>query len=174
MENLLNVKTNWKHATLEYLIKKYDSSQDMSRAAVFKREVKAAEGVNNWKEVQLLLSDLKQEEDLPIFRNFQARYGEETATILKKVREDILSQLKETGLKVLQSQYMLLLLQLNYLEKLKLEKLLIKGDRMMEENKVDMPEMAKLLCEMMLTDKESEELQKIKNILVNWKNNKNV
>ena len=45
MSNLIKIKTTWRHSTLEYHIKEYDSSQDMSREAVFEREVKAAAGI---------------------------------------------------------------------------------------------------------------------------------
>lgn len=168
MENLLNIKSNRKHSTLEYLIKKYDASQDMSRAAVFEREVKAAQGVKNWKEIQTSLSNLDIVEEAPIFTSLQAKYGDETAKILNTVRADILEQLKDT-LKVLQTQYMVLLLQANYLEMLKREKLSLKADRV-EETNIGMPEMAKILCEMMLTDKDSAELLEIRKILVNWRN----
>lgn len=67
MENLINIKSNWKHCTLEYLIKKYDASQDMSRAAVFEREVYAAKEVSDWKCIHRILFDLRKEEDAPIF-----------------------------------------------------------------------------------------------------------
>ena len=170
MENLLNIKCNWKHSTLEYLIKKFDASQDMSRAAVFEREVKAAENVDNWNDIQALLSGLKKIDDAPTFTNIQAKYGNETDEVLKKVRDKILSDLKVTGLKVLQSQYMVLLLQVNYLEFLKKEKLAIKADELVKEQNVDMPEMSKILCEMMLCDKDCNEIKEIRKILVAWRN----
>lgn len=170
MENLLNIKCNWKHSTLEYLIKKYDASQDMSRAAVFEREVKAAENVDNWKEIQVLLCVLKKIDEAPTFSNFQAKYGTETDEVLKKVREKMIGDLKVTGLKVLQSQYMVLLLQVNYLEFLKKEKLAIKANDLVEEQNVDMPEMSKIFCEMMLCDKDCNEIKEIRKILVDWRN----
>lgn len=171
MENLLNIKSNWKHSTFEYLIKKHDSSQNMSRAAVFEREVRAAHGVKNWKAIQMSLLDLKREADAPVFTSLQAKYDDETAELLEEVREDILSQLKIDGtLKVLQTQYMVLLLQANYLESLKQEKLTIKADHMVEEIDVDLPEMSKILTEMMLKDKDCDELKHIRKILVDWRN----
>ena len=175
MDNLLNlnIKCNWKICTLHYLIMKYDSSPNMSRSAIFERAVQSAESVINWKEIQVLLSELKQDENVELFTNFQVKYSEKIAKILKTVREDIMNQLKDT-VKVLQWQYMLASLQLNYLQKLKKEKVSIKSSDNGEEKKVDMPQMAKLLCELMLTDKEAGELQKIKNILIEWKNNKNI
>lgn len=169
MENLLNIKSNWKHATLEYLIKKYDASQNMSRSAVFEREVRAAQGVKDWKAIQASLADLEREEDAPVFKNLQARYGEETAALLPVIRADILDQLQGT-LKVLQAQYMVVLLQANYLEQLKRERLALKADGTVEEASVDLPELAKLLCEMMLQDKDCPELAQIRALAVAWRN----
>lgn len=170
MEKLLNIKCNWKHSTLEYLIKKFDASQDMSRAAVFEREVKAAENVGDWKDIRVLLSELNKIDDAPTFTNIQAKYGTETDEVLKEVRKQMLSDLKVTGLKVLQSQYMVLLLQVNYLEFLKKEKLAIKANEFVEEENVDMPEMSKILCEMMLCEKDCNEIKEIRKILVDWRN----
>ena len=42
-------------------------------------------------------------------------------------------------------------------------------DRMIEEKEIDMPAMAQLLVEMMLTDHQCAELEQIKNLLVDWK-----
>lgn len=168
-DKLINIKTNWKHSTLEYLIKKMDASQDMSRSAVFEREVKAAENVD-WRSIQTSLSELVKNEDAPIFTNLQAKYGEETEEKLSEVRHKMLHDLKETGLKVLQSQYMVLLLQANYLETLKKEKLTIIAEIQIAEENVDMPEMAKIFCEMMLSDKDCEEMKAIRKILVEWRN----
>ena len=169
MDNLLNIKSNWKHATFEYLIKRNDSSQDMSRSAVFEREVKAAYGVNNWKAIQSLLADLRKEEEAPLFTSFQAKYNNETAEILEEVKRDILIQLGE-GVKVLQTQYMVQLLQANYLETLKREKVLLKADELVVEKDTDLPEMSKIFTEMMLKDKDCKELRIIRKILVDWRN----
>lgn len=67
---LLNIKSNWKIIQLEELIKINDPSQDLSRTAVFEREVQAAQHVD-WKEIQLSLLDLKKRMEhrcLPVFR----------------------------------------------------------------------------------------------------------
>ncbi|MFA9396862.1 MAG: hypothetical protein ACERKV_01160 [Clostridiaceae bacterium] len=143
----------------------------MSRSAVFEREVRAAQGVKNWKAIQTSLSDLKREEDAAVFTSLQAKYDDETANILKEVRKDILSQLKG-NLKVLQNQYMVLLFQANYLELLNREKISIKTDYMIDETAVDLPEMAKIFTEMMIKDKDCPDFIKIHKILVEWRNNK--
>ena len=169
MDNFLNIKSNWKHSTFEYFIKKVDSSQDMSRSAVFERAVKAARGVDNWKVIQATLSDLKKEDEAPIFTSFQAKYNDETAEILERVKKDILKQL-EGSLKVLQTQYMVQLLQANYLETLKREKVALKADELIQEKDVDLPEMSKIFTEMILKDKDCSELKQIRKILVDWRN----
>lgn len=171
-ERLLNIKANKKHSILEYLIKKHDPSQDMSRAAVFEREVKAADTVTDWKLIRPLLSNLEENDevkDAPSFSNLQAKYSEETEKILNQVRQKILKDLQGPDFKILQTQYMVLLLQANYLEILKNEKLIIKSDNMPVETDMDMPEMTKTLCEMMLTDRDCKELREIRNILIDWR-----
>ncbi|WP_226671102.1 hypothetical protein [Metabacillus litoralis] len=169
-DKLFNIKSNWKHSTQEYLIKKLDASQDMSRSAVFERAVKVAVNVKDWNLIQKLLSGLEKNEEAPVFTNFQAKYGEETEEILIDVRDKMLEDLKKSGLKVLQSQYMVLLLQANYIKKLKEEKLSIISETQVDEENVDMPEMVKIFCDMMLTDKDCQEIKTIKKILVEWRN----
>lgn len=169
MVNFLNIKSNWKHATYEYYIKQADSSQDLSRSAIFVRAVKAAHGVDNWKVIKASLSGLKKVEGVPIFTSFQVKYDDETAKILEEVKQDILTQLKDS-ITLLQTQYMLQLLQANYLKTLEREKVTLKADEFVEETNVDLPEMSKLLTEMMLKDKDCAELKQIRKILVDWRN----
>lgn len=169
-EYLFNVKTNWKHATQEHTIKKLDVSQDMSRSAVFERAIKAAVHVKDWRSIQALLSGLEKNADAPVFTNFQAKYGEEIEEMLMEVRAKMLEDLQKSGLKVLQSQYVLLLLQANYIQKLKEEKLSIKDETLIDEENVDIPEMAKIFCEMILSDKDGQDIKAIKKILVEWRN----
>lgn len=171
-ENLFNVKTNWKHSTQEYIIKKLDVSQDMSRAAVLERAIKAAVNVKNWSSIQALLSRLVKNAEAPVFTNFQAKYGKETEEILIDIRAKMLEDLQKSGIKILQSQYILLLLQANYIQKLKEEKLSIIDETHVDEENVDMPEMAKIFCEMMLSDKDGQDIKTIKKILVEWRNKK--
>ena len=170
MEHLLNIKSNWKHSTMEYLIKNYDTSQNMSRSAVFERAVRAAAGVKDWDAIRLSLVDLREQKDAPIFTSFQAKYDDATAQLLDTVRTEMLQQLQTAGvLKVLQTQFMVLLLQANYLQKLKEQRLALKANRMVEEADVSLPDIARLLCEMMLQDPGCSELETIRGILVSWK-----
>lgn len=169
---LLNIKSNWKIIQLEELIKINDPSQDLSRTAVFEREVQAAQHVD-WKEIQLSLLDLKKEDGTPLSTSFQAKVSPDTAKILEQVQSDMMHQLSLKRLKV---NYMVLLLQRNYLDQLisrqknlVRKKNVCKTDRMIEEKEIDMPAMAQLLVEMMLTDHQCAELEQIKNLLVDWK-----
>lgn len=166
---LFNIKSNWKHSTQEYLIKKLDASQDMSRSAVFERAVNVAVNVKDWNSIQILLSGLARNVEAPVFTNFQAKYGEETEEILIDVRDKMLEDLKKSGLKVLQSQYMLLLLQANYIKKLKEEKLSIIDETQVDEENVNLPELVKIFCEMMLSDKDCQDSKTIKKILLEWR-----
>lgn len=169
---LLNIKSNWKIIQLEELIKINDPSQDLSRTAVFEREVQAAQHVD-WKEIQLSLLDLKKEDGTPLSTSFQAKVSPDTAKILEQVQSDMMHQLSLKRLKV---NYMVLLLQRNYLDQLISrrknlvgKKNVCKTDRMIEEKEIDMPTMAQLLVEMMLTDHQCAELEQIKTLLVDWK-----
>ena len=164
-----NVKCNWKHAAQEYEIKKLDPAQDMSRSAVFVRMVDAAQNRSNWKEIQALLSNVKKNEKMPIFTSFQAHYDEITEAKLEQVKKDILGQID--NLKILQTQYLLQLLQANYLETLKKALVNIKSD-VVGEAEIDLPEMAKIFTEMILTDKDCNELVMIRKTLLEWRNSR--
>ena len=174
-EKLLNIKTNKRHSILEYLIKKHDPSQDMSRAAVFEREVMAGKTVTDWKLIRPLLSNLEENDeakDAPVFSNLQAKYSEETGRILSEVRQKILDDLRGPDFKILQTQYMVLLLQANYLEILKKERLIIKSEDMTDKTDMDMTEITKCLCKMMLTDKDCDELKEIHDTMIKWRDRK--
>ena len=174
-EKLLNIKTNKRHSILEYLIKKYDPSQDMSRAAVFEREVMAGKKVTDWKLIRPLLSNLEENDeakDAPVFSNLQAKYSEKTGEMLSEVRQKILEDLQGPDFKILQTQYMVLLLQANYLKILKEEKLIIKSEDMTDKTDMDMPEITQCLCKMMLTDKDCNELKEIRSIMIKWRDRK--
>ncbi|HBC30267.1 MAG TPA: hypothetical protein DC024_03320 [Clostridiales bacterium] len=170
MENMINIRCNWKHYSLEYQIKRRDTSQDMSKSAVLSRMIRAADKVEkgDWKLVKELLSKVEKLEEAPVFTNLQAKYDEESAEILERVKSKILLEID--GLKILQAQYLYQLLQVNYLEELKKESLGARADKQVKAEDVNMPEMVKLLVEMILLDKDSDALKKIKTILVDWSN----
>lgn len=173
MDKLLNVRTNWRHSALEYLIKQEDFSQDMSRSAVFEREVDAAINVENWREIQIQLSELKRNEEIPVFTNLQVRYTEETEEKLQAIRDKIFSDLEPFGIKRLQTQYFLLLLEMNYLISLKREKKALSHESSeVFDGDLTIPELSSTLMEMVLYDRDSEELDKIKQIMIEWKKQK--
>ncbi len=165
MEKMLNFRCNWRHVSLEYQIKRYDPSQDLSRSAVLVREIQAAEKVKDWKSVRDRIGEVERIKDAPDITNFQAKYNEESAKSLEKVREKILEDLPE--LQILQTRYLVLLLQINYLEELKKAALAVRSE--LQSESVEAPELVKLLVEMILLDKDSEVLQTIRDLLVDWK-----
>lgn len=169
MEKMLNFRCSQKHISLEYQIKRYDPSQDLSRSAVLAREIRAAEKVEDWKQVRDQIGRVKLLEGAPDITNFQAKYDEESAEILERVRKKILEDLPE--LQVLQTRYLVLLLQINYLEELKKASLTVRTDHKPGED-TDAPELVKLLVEMILLDKDCDGLLKIRDILVDWKHHR--
>lgn len=170
-ENLLNTTCNSKHCSLEKWIKEEDPAQDKSRAGYFKRAVFVAETVDNWVTMATLLSDLKLDKDAPQFTNFQAKYDSETRQALDKVKEKMQKSLIDGKIikRVLQTQYMLQLLMINYLEHIRANKLTIKADKQVDE-KISIPEMSAIFTEMMLTDRDCDALKEIRRILVDWRN----
>lgn len=168
MENMINIRCNWKHSSLEYQIKRIDTSQDMSKSAVLSRMIRMADNVQDWRPIKEQLSKVEKLEEAPVFTNLQARYDEESARILERVKSKIILDID--GLKILQVQYLYQLLQVNYLEYLKKEALTVRADQQIEVKDINIPEMVKLLVEMILLDKDSDDLKKIKTILVDWRN----
>lgn len=166
MANFLNIKTNYKHCTLEHYIKKLDPAPEMSRSAVFERAVRAAEGADNWKKIQERLFNLKNEEGATAFSGMQIHFSDATASILETIKKDICEQ---CGLKVLQAQYMVQLLQVQYLETLERERISLKTENTTDEIDIGLPEMASIFVEMMLKEKDGEHLRQIRNILLDWR-----
>lgn len=79
--------------------------------------------------------------------------------------------MKAIGFKVLRKQYMLFLLQVNYLEKLQKDKLAIRTEHINEEN-IDLPEIMKSLMQMIILDKDCDSLKRISEIIIEWRNNR--
>ena len=167
IKNNINIKVNWRHISLEYQIRKYDSSQDLSRTALLFRMVEAALDVEDWNKVKILLPKIEKLEEAPSFTNFQAKCDSNTFERLEGIKNKILIDLKGS-IQVLQQQYFLQLIMCNYLEKLKTEVLNV-GEKVKNEE-IDAPEMVKILVEMILLDKNSSFINEIKDILVKWKN----
>lgn len=166
---MININCTWKHSSLEYQIKKLDPAMTMSRSDVFSREILAAEKDVNWREIQTLLSRIERINEAPVFSNFQAKYDEKSAAILERIKSEICNDLE---LKTLQNRYLLLLLQVNYLKKLRESTLKLNTNAQGEYEDIDIPDIAKILMEMILLDRESESLKKIKDILIEWRNSR--
>lgn len=171
-EGVLNTKCNQKHCDLEAEIKRLDPNQDKTRPALLKRFLDVAEAKIDWMPSYYLLANVEHIEDAPQFNSWQAKYDVETAGKLQLVRQNMEKSLKEGGVitRVLQTQFMLQLLMVNYLESLKKDILAIKADKMVDEEKITLPEMSAIFTEMMLTDKDCDALKEIRRILVDWRN----
>jgi len=106
--------------------------------------------------------------------SFQAKYDDETAQLLAEVRADMLNQLLEAGrLKVLQDQFMVVLLLKNYLDQLQAQQRLAleassTGDG--GNNVGRLSNTVRILVEMLLQDPECPELEEVRRILVGWRN----
>lgn len=170
-ESILNTKCNPKHCTLEYKIKKEDPTFEMSRADLLKRFVQEGEKVEDWMVPYSWLGEIELDEDAPQFTNWQAKYDEETARKLVDVKKNMQQSLQTGGVitKVLQTQFMLQLLMVNYLESVKKAKLRIKSDNTVAEE-IGLPEMSAIFTEMMLSDRDCESLKEIRTILLKWRN----
>ena len=170
-EGFFSSKSNPKHCDLEAKIKSIDQNQDKSRSALLARFASAAEGVTDWMPYYYLLGDVEHVDDAPQFNSWQAHYDSDTDKKLKTIRQNMERSLKEGGVitKVLQTQFMLQLLMINYLECLKKSILTIKADKQVDEE-IGLPEMAAIFTEMILTDRDNEALKEIRKILVEWRN----
>lgn len=167
----LNIKTNIRHSTLEYIIKELGGQSDLSRSGIFEKAVRAAQGID-WKSIPEfiteLLVDYRNRNDIPVFTSYKVKCSEETNELLKGIIKEIMFQLE---LKVVQKQYLLQLLLGNYILYLKNQRIKLKFNNIIDEE-LSMPDMAKILVEMMLTDSKCKELEQISKILINWNRRK--
>lgn len=167
----LNIKTNIRHSTLEYIIKELGGQSDLSRSSIFEKAVRAAQGID-WKSIPEfiteLLVDYRNRKDIPVFTSYKVKCSEETNELLKGIIKEIMFQLE---LKVVQKQYLLQLLLGNYILYLKNQRIKLKFNNIIDEE-LSMPDMAKILVEMMLTDSKCKELEQISKILINWNRRK--
>ncbi len=170
-EGLFSSKTNQKHCDLEYKIKCLDQNPEKSRSAMLERFVLSAESVTDWMPSYYLLSDIEHNVDAPQFDSWQAKYTPETAEKLQNIRRTMEQSLKDGGVitRVLQTQFMLQLLMINYLESLKRDITAMRSDKVIDET-ISLPDVFALLAELMLLDRDSNTLKEIKKLLVTWKN----
>ncbi len=168
---LFSSKCNPKHCDVEFDIKTLDQNPEKSRSALLERFTAAAESITDWMPTYYLLSNIEHHENAPQFDSWQARYSAETGRKLQTIRQSMEKSLKEGGVitRVLQKQFMLQLLMVNYLESLKKDILTIKSNKMVNED-ISLPEMSAIFTEMMLTDRDCDALKEIRRILVDWRN----
>lgn len=172
MENIINIKSNWKTTLLEKQIKHLDTSQDMGRQAVFERALKAAQDTKDWKGIQASLPTQKKEENsAPV--SFQLRYSDDDAPILKQIQADIMEQLPLERLRanffwqLLLKNYLNILNTLRRQEQTKTALLPTKGAE--GDTEIDSLSILHFLIEMMQSTPECAELEQISSLIINWR-----
>lgn len=166
----MNIRTHRPHAILMHEIKSLDSHQDLTKTGIFERAIRAARGVD-WRTTPFVIKKLLLEYkdlDVPVFTSFKIHYSDETGKLLERIIQEITSQLE---LKVIQKQYLLQLLLANYILYLRAQQLKPQSDNLVDED-LSMPDIVKILVEMMLTDSKCKELEQISKILINWNRRK--
>lgn len=159
-------KSNWKHAVLEYQIKEIDTEQDISRSAITNRAIVIACNVNNWNSVKEKLTLIRRM-DITIPSSMQAKLDEASMQMLPDIKEKIFNDL---CLERLQTPYLIQLLWVNYLEYLKANVLNVGIKKAKSKEDLSGPEMVKLLVQILLLNRKSDEntIEKIKNALLEW------
>ena len=160
-------KSNIKHATLEYLIKEIDPSQDVSRPGITNRAIVVAKDTKKetWLKVMEELPKLPKLE-IPIPTAMQVKPDDENEEALKKIEDDIKDVL---GLRILQTQYEIQLLWMNYLDWLKVKAMNV-GEEKNAENDLSGPEMIKRFVQILMLNREIDApiIETIKNALLKW------
>ena len=165
---LFNCTCNWKTNTLEFLIKKEETSADTSRNSMLAKYVSAAENIEDWIPVYDLWCNLKPEKGASSFTNFQANCNADTMKKLEDIRTKILKSLKGArNINAVRTQFLLQIVMMNYYDNLLKSKLVVK-DSSAVSGSIDLPQMAAIFTRMVLTDKDCDELNEIRKILESW------
>ena len=168
LTNLFNCTCNWKTSTLEYLIKKEETSVSTSRNEMLPKYVNEAINVKDWVNVYDLWCNLKPEKDSGSFSNYQANCSKETLINLEKIRTNVLKSLKKPrNINAVRTQFLLQIIMMNYYDNLLKNKLVVK-DSSSDSDPIDLPQMAAIFTKMALTDKDCDELNEIRKILESW------
>lgn len=165
----LNIKCNIKHWTLENMIKRIDSSVEMTRSNLFSRYIDEAADITDWVTVYRSLTQLQLDQSAAQFSNYQCKYSNETEVKYLKVLQNMQESLINAKIitKVLQTQFALQLIMQNYLLKITKAKAMVKDSDDVE--KISLPNMAATLTEMMLVNPDCDEIRQINNILLDWR-----
>ncbi len=169
----LSFKAGWRHALLENEIRKY-IILNASRGDILEKCISVGKTCTDWSKPYKLLSRLRVEnapEDYST--SWQCPISDESASDLEEIKMQIQMNLNEHGIIVqkIQQQYVLQLLMANLVEELKGESLKVKEKENVSTN-LTIPEIMATLTELVLTDRDSDTLIKIKNILLDWRNDR--
>lgn len=169
----LSLKVGWRHALLENEIRKH-SMLNASRGDILEKCISVGKTCTDWSKPYKLLSRLRVEnapEDYST--SWQCPISDESASDLEEIKMQIQMNLNEHGIIVqkIQQQYVLQLLMANLVEELKGESLKVKEKENVSTN-LTIPEIMATLTELVLTDRDSDTLIKIKNILLDWRNDR--
>lgn len=164
----LSWKANWRHNTLEFLIKELETAPDVSRSAITSRAIISAAKVTDWGPVRDSLSLLQRNDNMPQVTSMQARPNEEAAAAWPAIRKKMVADLGIESGRIL-IPYIIELIWLNYLKELR-AKALIVGTGVAPTD-LSGPDMVKCLVQMLLLDRDADKLtiNEIKQILLNWK-----
>ncbi|WP_446788073.1 hypothetical protein [Macellibacteroides fermentans] len=159
-------KSGKKHSALEFYIKEIDPEQEMSRTSFTNRAIVAGENVQEeWKTVRDELAKLKIPQGISTPTAMQINVEEANRPLFDKIKADMACSL---GLNVVQTQYMMQLLWMNYLLYLqqKVQQVGIKKDA----SDLSGPDMVKRLVQILLLDRESDApiIERIKSNLKEW------
>lgn len=165
----LAFKANARLIALEIQIKEIEPEQEVSRSAIFSRALQIVSDNTDWKVVKEELgrwvaNNTVKDTNATVM---QVKINEEQSIKIEAVRKMILRDLSDE-IKVLQTQYFVQLLFLNYLTHLK--------NNAMSSNSIDIkdadgPQMVEMLTRMLMLNREAdrEKIDSIKHILLEWK-----
>lgn len=170
MEKKQQLSPSWKsgkkHSALELYIKEIDPEQEMSRTSFTNRAIVVGENVGNWQLTRDELAKLKIPQEISIPTAMQIVVEDANRPRFNKIKEDMASSL---GLNVVQTQYMMQLLWMNYLLYLQ-KKVQQVGVKKEDEPDLNGPEMVKRLVQILLLNRKSDAsiIEKIKADLMGW------
>lgn len=159
-------KSGKKHSALEFYIKEIDPEQEMSRTSFTNRAIVVAENVEKWELVRDELAKLIIPQGISTPTAMQIIVEEVNRPRFDKIKNDMASSL---GLNVVQMQYMMQLLWMNYLLYLQ-QKVQQVGIKKEDKRDLNGPEMVKRLVQILLLDRESDApiIERIKSDLMEW------
>lgn len=169
----ISLKVGWRHALLEKEIRQY-STPDASRGDILENCISVGKTCTDWTKPYKMLSKLRFENAPKEYStSWQCPISDESASEMEEIKMQIQMNLSERGVIVhkLQQQYVLQLLMANLVKDLKGESLKVKEKETVLTS-LTIPDMASIFTELILTDRDNEAVVKIKDILIDWRNNR--